>query len=534
MVVAVLVVEDSEPDFRLAETAIRRTFANAKVVRALSLDEVPALAEAIDLIVLDLNLPAVSGLAGVEQLTSQYPDKPLIVLTGRNADDPIALEALRLGAQDYLSKSESMHGLGRSLRYALERHDLVRQLQVAKRELQEQAQELARQASHDPLTGLANRRVLERALQAVPERARRNGLTAYGVLFDLDDFKAINAEHGLHGGDEVLKEVARTVESLVRPADVLARIGGDEFVLLFTAERRSSALMVVERIRKAIEEARPRVGVGVTASCALLAIGEANCIAAFLERARGALETSKNKGKNCIAIRATTGNLEFQATGAYASMIEPTRYEAVPWSVHDRVTGQRVAEWLQPVCHVETGVLETREVAALAAEQNILDVVGEHFLTAHLAHASDALGRPTWFSVLPDTIGSIKRLNDLEPALCAIHVEDNLLPAEASGFSAKLKRHCAGRSIILSTAVVGTRFLESMIHLAPSFVVYRANPELHAPQHHELQLARLVGVCDALGIRVCCQGLDVRDPILERAGVRFHAAAPASASSNKF
>lgn len=522
MVVAVLVIEDSEPDFRLAEVAIRQAFANVEVVWAADLDEVAALAEASDMIVLDLNLPTVAGLAGVKRLIADYPDKPLVVLTGRDADDPIALEALRLGAQDYLSKSESMHALGRSLRYALERHELVRQLREAKRQLQERADELARQASHDPLTGLANRRVLEQALQAVPERARRNGLTAYGVLFDLDDFKSVNANHGLHGGDEVLKEVARTVESLVRPADVLARIGGDEFVLLFTAERRSSAVVVVERIRKAIECAQPSVGVRVTASCALIAIGEAKSIAAFLERARGALETSKKTGKNCIAIRDATGDIEVKATGAYASIIDPSRYTNEPWSVKDRVTGQKVAEWLQPVCHVDTGVLETLEVAALAAERNILDVVGEHFLTTHLAHASGALSLPTWFSVLPDTIGSIQRLNDLEPALCAIHVEDSLLPVEAAGFSAKLKRHCGGRSIILSTAVVGTRFFESMVHLEPSFIVYRADPELHAPQHHELQLARLVGVCDALGIRVCCQGLDIDDPILERAGVRFH------------
>ncbi|MFK8003000.1 MAG: diguanylate cyclase [Polyangiales bacterium] len=525
MPVEVLVIEDSEPDYRLAEVAIRTAFTDAEVVWATDLDEATVLANASDVIVLDLNLPKVSGLEGVERLSTEHPDKPLIVLTGRDADDPIALEALRLGAQDYLSKSESMQALGRSLRYALERHELVRELRAAKRALQERAEELARQASHDPLTGLANRRVLELALQAVPERARRNGLTAYGVLFDLDDFKSINAQHGLHGGDEVLKEVARTVRALVRPADVLARIGGDEFALLFTAERRSSAVVVVERVRKAIECAQPSVEVSVTASCALIAIGEAKSIAAFLERARGALETSKKTGKNCIAIREATGNIEVQASGAYASLIDPGCYTPEPWSVTERATGEKVAEWLQPVCHVEAGVLETLEVAALAAERNILDVVGEHFLTAHVAYAS-ALELPTWFSVLPDTIGSIKRLNDLDPTLCAIHVEDSLLPVEESGFSAKLKRQCGGRSIILSTAVVGTRFFESMVHLEPSFIVYRADPALHAPQHHELQLARLVGVCDALGIRVCCQGLEPDDPILDRAGVRFHAEPP--------
>ena len=526
----VLVIEDHEPDFRLAVVAIRRAFAEADVSWAATLEEAITLVESCDVILLELNLPNVSGVAGVERLTTDYPDKPVIVLTGRDADDPIAIEALRLGAQDYISKNAPPESLGRSLRHALERHRLVRELHDAKRALEQQAQELSRLASRDPLTGLVNRRVLSTALKQMPERARRDGLTAYGVLFDLDDFKAINAAHGLHGGDEVLKAVAMTVRRLVRPADVLARIGGDEFVLLFTAERRSGAILVVERLRKSIEEARP-LDTDVTASCALVAVGQAKSIADFLERARGALETSKQTGKNCFAIRAATGDIEVQASGAYASLIDPSRFRSERWAVLDCATNALVAEWRQPVCDVDTGVLETLEVAALAAERDILDVVGEHVLTAHLSSAEQALRVPTWFTVLPGTVGSIGRLHGLDAAHCAFHVEDSLLPSEAVGFAEKLKRMSAGRRIVLSTATVNTRFFESMVYLEPSFVVYRADPELSAPKHHEHELRRLIGVCDALGIQVCCQGIDAGDAILKRAGVRFRVENVASRTS---
>jgi diguanylate cyclase (GGDEF)-like protein/PAS domain S-box-containing protein len=103
---------------------------------------------------------------------------------------------------------------------------LVQEITEAKR-LQA---DLARLAMQDPLTGLANRTLLDERLRAALARAGRNG-SLTGVLFlDLDGFKAINDLHGHSVGDEVLKAVAGHVRRVLRPADVVARLGGDEFV----------------------------------------------------------------------------------------------------------------------------------------------------------------------------------------------------------------------------------------------------------------------------------------------------------------
>ena len=92
--------------------------------------------------------------------------------------------------------------------------------------------DLRRLALQDPLTGLANRTLLDDRLRVALARAGRHG-SLTGILFlDLDGFKAINDRHGHHVGDELLKAVAERLRAVLRPADVVARLGGDEFVAI--------------------------------------------------------------------------------------------------------------------------------------------------------------------------------------------------------------------------------------------------------------------------------------------------------------
>jgi diguanylate cyclase (GGDEF)-like protein/PAS domain S-box-containing protein len=100
-------------------------------------------------------------------------------------------------------------------------------------ELRHLQRELATLALHDPLTGLANRRLFNELLVAALARTKRTQLTLAVAFIDLDDFKSVNDTYGHDAGDVVLCETARRLLSIVRATDVVARIGGDEFVVVY-------------------------------------------------------------------------------------------------------------------------------------------------------------------------------------------------------------------------------------------------------------------------------------------------------------
>jgi diguanylate cyclase (GGDEF)-like protein/PAS domain S-box-containing protein len=109
-------------------------------------------------------------------------------------------------------------------------------------------------ALHDPLTGLANRTLLyDRLHHALAQSEREHGQT--GVLFlDLDNFKQINDEHGHRVGDELLAALGDRLRAVVRPADTVARIGGDEFIVVYEHADEAGALALADRLETAISE----------------------------------------------------------------------------------------------------------------------------------------------------------------------------------------------------------------------------------------------------------------------------------------
>lgn len=108
----------------------------------------------------------------------------------------------------------------------------VQALQVEIADLNTRERVLKVQAQHDGLTGLANRYLLKDRFESAVERAKRSGTSFALFMVDLNDFKAINDQHGHAAGDEVLVVIAQRLLGSVRASDTVARLGGDEFVLL--------------------------------------------------------------------------------------------------------------------------------------------------------------------------------------------------------------------------------------------------------------------------------------------------------------
>jgi diguanylate cyclase (GGDEF)-like protein/PAS domain S-box-containing protein len=118
-------------------------------------------------------------------------------------------------------------------------------------ELRRLQADVAALALRDPLTGLANRRLLEELLDAELERTQRHGVTLALAFVDLDGFKAVNDTHGHECGDLVLREIAHRLLGVVRDADTVARVGGDEFVIVFEPND-SNSRHLIERVEQAL------------------------------------------------------------------------------------------------------------------------------------------------------------------------------------------------------------------------------------------------------------------------------------------
>lgn len=119
----------------------------------------------------------------------------------------------------------------------------------ASADLERQLAEMARLARCDPLTGLLNRRGLDATRQILAARAARTNMTFAFVAIDLDDFKAVNDQHGHGTGDLVLQEFAVRLTACCRSEDVRVRLGGDEFLLLLPEMNAAAACQLVERVR---------------------------------------------------------------------------------------------------------------------------------------------------------------------------------------------------------------------------------------------------------------------------------------------
>src|SRR5262249_25075861 len=154
----------------------------------------------------------------------------------------------------------------------------------------------------DALTGLHNRRYMERHLSVLAERARSSGRPLSVLIADIDHFKAVNDSYGHAAGDSVLREFAVRFRRNTRGIDLAGGVGGEESVIVMPEPARDRAMQVGERLRECIAaepfQANPETRLSVTASVGIATLEDSDTPEALLKRADGAMYSAKRDGRN--------------------------------------------------------------------------------------------------------------------------------------------------------------------------------------------------------------------------------------------
>lgn len=189
------------------------------------------------------------------------------------------------------------------MQYALMRYRLEKLVDERTEELRVQAEEFERQATHDKLTGLANRRHADAYLQQQIDLAQRSDHEGALALADVDHFKRINDGYSHATGDQVLERLARILGEGCRKTDFVARYGGEEFLLYFPDTGADRALQVCSQLRRAVQEtdwSDIAPGLGVTISFGLAEIGDGARCRTILNEADMRLYRAKREGRNRV------------------------------------------------------------------------------------------------------------------------------------------------------------------------------------------------------------------------------------------
>ena len=309
----VLVLEDSVLDFEKIADTLRRD--NDEVVcadtgaRALE----RAMTEEFELVVVSLTLLNEDGLRFCSQLRSHERTRQVpILLVVDEGDLNRVAKGLELGANDYVIKPIDRNELLARVRTQIRR----KRYQERLRSNYEQSLSMA---LTDSLTGVFNRRYVNAHLPRLLERALDSHKPVSVLMFDIDHFKVVNDTHGHDVGDIVLKEVANRASRNLRTFDLVARLGGEEFVVILPDTDGDAAMIVAERLRSRIsdsmfpvpntsDELRVTVSIGVSVGGQL-----GDTADTLIKRADEALYQAKRQGRNCVVSDDRTEDMRIAA-----------------------------------------------------------------------------------------------------------------------------------------------------------------------------------------------------------------------------
>jgi diguanylate cyclase len=421
--------------------------------------------------------PGWDGLETVEQLWKIDPDVQIVICSAYADYDWLELLA-RLGHSDklivvkkpfepieILQCASALSQKWQNAR-ALKRHVESLELVVTDRTsgLEAANRQLRHLASHDALTGLPNRLLLDdRIAQAIAHSQRHSHEFAVLVI-DLDRFKLINDSLGHRAGDELLREVAQRLKSAVRAVDTTARLGGDEFVVLLDGPlTQAEAVEIGTRAIKVMEPSLRLLGIDVHISASIgIAFypRDGATVDTLLARADAAMYSAKERGRNNVQCYAEGMSTMTQDRVKFESELHEAlrnrEFELHYQPKVDTLTGRvNSAEALIRWRHPQRGLVPPNDFIAIADECGLLDAIGEWVLfeACRQAKAWQREGLPS-LRVAVNLAPSQFRLANL--------VEQIRRALEASGLNPQLLEVELTETAIMSDAEESIQILEAI------------------------------------------------------------------------
>jgi len=318
----ILIIDDKQENLSALEKLLRHDAFN--IISANSGNQ--ALRQTLKydfaLIILDIQMPEMNGYE-VAKLLKEHEETqfvPIIFVTAAYSDELHRVMGYETGAVDYIEKPIQDKILLAKVRIFVQLWEQQQELAQAISLLELQKAELEQQvilrqqandkaeylATHDPLTGLANRTLLHAQIETAVANTKRNNKKLALLFIDLDNFKPINDQHSHAAGDYVLKTTAERILHCVRDMDTVARYGGDEFIILLPdLQHPEAAIETANRINHKIAEPMSwqENTLNITSSIGVAIYPDTvNTIDMLMMGADSAMYEAKDSGKNGVVV----------------------------------------------------------------------------------------------------------------------------------------------------------------------------------------------------------------------------------------
>ena len=421
--------------------------------------------------------PGWDGLETIEQLWKIDPDVQVVICSAYTDYDWLELLA-RLGHSDklifvkkpfepieILQCASALSQKWQNAR-ALKRHVESLELVVTDRTsgLEAANRQLRHLASHDALTGLPNRLLLDDRIGQAIAHSQRHSHEFAVLVIDLDRFKLINDSLGHRAGDELLREVALRLKSAVRAVDTTARVGGDEFVVLLDGPlTQAEAVEIGTRAIKVMEPSLRLLGIDVHISASIgIAFypRDGASVDTLLARADAAMYSAKERGRN---------NLQCYAEGMSTMTQDRVKFES---ELHEALRSRQFELHYQPKVdtltggvssaealirwrHPQRGLVPPNEFISIADECGLLDAIGEWVLFEACRQAK------AWQS---EGLPSVRVAVNLAPSQFRLaNLVDQIRRAlEASGLNPQLLEVELTETAVMSDAEESIQILETI------------------------------------------------------------------------